>query len=108
MITAQEHVALKMAEIHGAAILYQICERHEKGRSFGACQADVIAEYDFASMTPLVRAMTREIAWGFTNADCDAETSRRFGDAVFDRNIRPLCKWPRLSRIIWPWTGIWF
>lgn len=97
-----------IAAQHGAAILYQILERHETGRDFQECQAEVIGEYDFHSIPGHIRATVREIAWGFDLADRDADTVKAFESAVFNRDVKPLCKWPRLSRVIWPWTGIWF
>ena len=97
----------RQVEIAGAQILYRISELYESGVPFDLAKRKAIDEFDFQSVPYSLRAMAREVAWGFGFADLDSEAHEAFIDHTFNTNIRPHCKWPRLSRFLWPLTGIW-
>lgn len=99
---------VKIAEIHGAAILYQISEIYETGTEFVAAKKKVVDAYPWDAVTPQSRPLLRQMVAGFNADDMDEEAHEAFISAVFDELIRPLCKWPRLSRFLWPLTGIYF
>ena len=99
---------VKLAEIAGARILYQISEIYESGTEFVAAKKRVIDAFDFNTVPPQSRPLLRQMIAGFNADDMDEEAHEAFISAVFDTLIRPRCKWPRLSRFLYPLTGVYF
>lgn len=90
---------------HAAAILVQTQRLYSGGELFETAKRRAIDGYKMETVPKHLRADVRTLADAIGLEDMESRDHREFAMTVYDRHIRPVARFPVVSRFLWRWFG---